>query len=401
MTLDENLILQRAHRLTVSIRGSEELEVFGADRGVECGSHGLAVLDAFAQPIAVKEAMARLKGRSAGVQDWLDLIGTIELLRQSGMLVEPDANNVRTREPIEPGVVSLHVMLLEDRERTSGFIQAIEATVRKGDVVIDIGTGTGVLAAAAARAGARHVYAIEAGEIADVAEKMFAANGLDDRVTVVRGWSTQVTLPERADVLVSEMIGIQPLGERALEVTRDALGRHLKEGARMVPSGLRIFALPVTRPETKAARNSFTPALIAKWGEWYDLDFSPLAGTAESPGVVFRNMTDQQVRDLGALAPAALLGEVDFLTNRDLVFDASATTVVREAGGVGGVAIYFELDLAPGIFLTNDPAHAGGTNHWGDPVALLPEAIDVAVGDELEITYRTGGMKAELTCVRR
>ena len=101
------------------------------------------------------------------------------------------------------------------------------------------------------------------------------------------------------------------------------------------------------------------------------------------------------------MAPPVLLGEIDLATNRDLVFDASGSTVVSEEGVVGGVAIYFEMDLAPGIQISSNPAKAGGTSHWADPVAILPLPLVVARGNELEITYRFGGMKTELTCDRR
>ena len=65
------------------------------------------------------------------------------------------------------------VKMLNDRARTDAFIRAIEATVRPGDVVVDLGTGTGVLALAAARAGARRVYAIEASGVGRAARSVF------------------------------------------------------------------------------------------------------------------------------------------------------------------------------------------------------------------------------------
>jgi predicted RNA methylase len=61
--------------------------------------------------------------------------------------------------------------MLEDRVRTSRFIDANRRTVQPDDVVVDLGTGSGVLAVAAAQAGAKHVYAIEARPIAEVAER--------------------------------------------------------------------------------------------------------------------------------------------------------------------------------------------------------------------------------------
>jgi predicted RNA methylase len=53
--------------------------------------------------------------------------------------------------------------MLRDQRRTKSFLEAVRNVVSPGDVVIDIGTGTGILAAAAAQAGARHVYAVEIG----------------------------------------------------------------------------------------------------------------------------------------------------------------------------------------------------------------------------------------------
>ncbi len=398
MSLDEKLVLQRIDRLTIEVPDAESLMLRTAHRSVHCGPHGLAVLDAFAHPTSVEDAMARLKGRSAGVQDWVDLIATIDSLHTERILVEPETVLAERRSrPRGTDVSAYHVMMLEDRDRTGRFIEAIEATVQEGDVVVDIGTGTGILAMAAARAGARRVFAIEAGEVAEAAEALFAANGLSDRIELVRGWSTRVDLPERADVLVSEVIGAQPLGERVLEVTRDAFERHLREGARTVPSRVRIFALPVPEPQRKIGERWFTPEAVRRWHEWYGFEFGTLTEAARRDTAFF-NMLDEDVRDLGALAAPASLGDVDLDASRDLVFDATATSEVTGAGRVGAVAIYFELELAEGIELTNDPARAGGTNHWANPVGVLPAPIDVEEGDHLEIRYRYGGLEHELSC---
>ena len=80
--------------------------------------------------------------------------------------------------------------MLDDRGRTNGFCHALRTIVKPDDVVVDIGTGTGVLATCAALAGARKVYAVESSGIAEVAARVFAANGVTDRVTLVRERST-------------------------------------------------------------------------------------------------------------------------------------------------------------------------------------------------------------------
>ncbi len=93
-----------------------------------------------------------------------------------------------------------HARTLHDDRRTGDYLAALAAAVRPGDVVLDLGTGRGVLAIAAVRAGARRVYAVEASDIAEVAERVFAANGVQDRVELIVGWSRQIELPEPADL---------------------------------------------------------------------------------------------------------------------------------------------------------------------------------------------------------
>jgi predicted RNA methylase len=189
----------------------------------------------------------------------------------SGMTIEESE-----RVKLSQDVMQLHLDMLNDRTRTLSLIDAIRETVRPGDVVLDIGTGTGILAATAARAGARHVYAIEAGQIHRVAHALFADNGLADRITLIKGWSTQVELPERADVLISEVIGHEPLAEDVLETTADAVQRLVKPGARLVPRRLRIFCLPVQIPAPELKRLVFTPEALRDWQSWYDVNFDAL-----------------------------------------------------------------------------------------------------------------------------
>src|SRR5439155_20231788 len=103
-----------------------------------------------------------------------------------GALVRPEAVQRLSSgwaDPVE------HARMLHDDRRTGDYLAALGQAVRPGDVVLDIGTGSGVLAVAAARAGARHVYAVEASDISEVAERVFAANGMEDRVTLIPGWS--------------------------------------------------------------------------------------------------------------------------------------------------------------------------------------------------------------------
>ena len=232
--------------------------------------------------------------------------------------------------------------MLNDRIRTSRFLMGIREVVQNGDIVVDIGTGTGVLAVAAAQAGAQHVYAIEASGIGKLAKEIIKANGFENKITLIEGWSSQVNLPEPADVLISEMIGNEPLAENALEITADAIKRLLKPDARLIPRKVRVFGLPVTVPGTELMHAFVFPALIQRtfeaenlqnWQSWYNIDFGPLSDIARnSPHTFFINPF--LAREWKNLGDPILLADVDLGNIGDLVIDNKRIGVANASGSL-------------------------------------------------------------------
>lgn len=123
---------------------------------------------------------------------------------------------------------------LIDEERTSAFKSAIEKAVRPGDIVVDAGSGSGVLAMFAADAGAKKVYALELDKNnAKVLQGIFAANAYGDRIEVIQGDATTVRLPENVDVIVCEMIATGLIEELQVPVMNNML-RYATPGYRVV-----------------------------------------------------------------------------------------------------------------------------------------------------------------------
>src|SRR5438046_3369975 len=106
--------------------------------------------------------------------------------------------------------------MIADRRRTGAFARAIAEVVAPGDVVLDVGTGTGILAMLAAKAGARRVYGVEHADVAEVAVRLVEANGLADVVRIVRSAARALVLDEKVDVVVSEWLGSLALVEGML-----------------------------------------------------------------------------------------------------------------------------------------------------------------------------------------
>jgi len=116
----------------------------------------------------------------------------------------------------------------DDAMRTSAYRRAIEQHA-PGRTCVDIGTGAlALLAVIAARAGAEHVFAIEANaEAAAAARAAVADQGLAERITVLEGYSTDVTLPRPADLVIHEILGEIASAEGVVSALVDAGRRHL------------------------------------------------------------------------------------------------------------------------------------------------------------------------------
>jgi protein arginine N-methyltransferase 1 len=120
--------------------------------------------------------------------------------------------------------------LIADQGRTQAYAESLKKRVTPASVVVDIGTGTGILALLAGRLGARKVYAIEASDEVQFGRRVAAQNGLEGRVEFIQGTSTQVQLPEKADLIVSDIHGVLPAYRRSLFSIMDARDRFLGSG---------------------------------------------------------------------------------------------------------------------------------------------------------------------------
>ena len=158
-----------------------------------------------------------------------------------------------------------HGAMVADRARVEGYARAIERAVRPGDAVLEIGTGTGLFAVLACRAGARRVYAIETDDIVEVARANAAANGVADRIEFFHAMSTEVELPERVAVIVSDLRGVLPLYEGHLESVIDARARFLAPGGRLVPRRDRLFLRSPRRPRGMPSSPARGPEAPSAW----------------------------------------------------------------------------------------------------------------------------------------
>jgi protein arginine N-methyltransferase 1 len=128
-----------------------------------------------------------------------------------------------------------HGAFIANRVRMNAFREALQRVVRPDAVVLDLGAGTGIFALLACQMGARRVYAIEPDDSIQVARDLAAANGCADRMEFFQALSTQVNLPERADVIVNDIYRPLPIFGLRLSAIIDARRRLLAPGGVLIP----------------------------------------------------------------------------------------------------------------------------------------------------------------------
>lgn len=265
-------------------------------------------------------------------------------------------------------IIEYHRSMLSDDTRTTAFLKAILETVHPGDVVLDIGTGTGVLASFACMAGARHVYAAEHGPVAELARRVIAANGLSKRVTIIDDWSTSITLDEPADVLITETIGNVGLDEGILGWVIDARKRLLKPDARLVPLTVDVVIAPVESPSAFRQIERWSPQL-------HSLDFSPVREVAAN------TIYWAEISPAGVLAEPAVAISVDLATVTRRSATGSATFTTTRDGVIHGIGGWFRSRLSPSVTLDTDPPIAARS--WNNGFFPLGHPVTVAAGEHL------------------
>lgn len=269
--------------------------------------------------------------------------------------------------------------MLQDAARTGTYHKAMIANVTdfRGKVVMDVGTGSGILAFFAVKAGAKRVYAVEASDVAEHARRLVEANGLAEKIIVVRGKVEEVFIPEPVDVIVSEPMGFLLVHERMLESYMIARQRFLKPGGLMYPTTGTIFVAPFSDAALWQEQNS--RADFWKTRDFFGLDLSCLVDQASKdhfsqpivgyfdPSVLLCGATAQYTIDFAHDRPESL---------REFIIPFAFT--IARTGIMHGVACWFDVLFAGTshrVTLSTSP-YAEGT-HWYQCRLLLPEPLAV------------------------
>jgi hypothetical protein len=334
---------------------------------------GRLAVGAFASALTGPEAGRRLTGL-AGVLAARGLRADAARLCQQAMQADDDPEvAVRARHVCSSGIPDWHVALLHDEERACAYDRAIRRAVQPGSLVLDIGTGSGLLAMMAARAGAGSVVACERDPVlAEAAAEIVAQNGLSERIRVIAKDSRQLIvgedLPRRADLVISEIVSNDLLAEGALETLRSARRDLLIDGAPALPSGGRISA-----------------ALVALDRR----DHRPIATLVGFDLSRFNAYTPPR-KVINRWKPVALMSEVADLFAFDLSGGASLdqrrvsrSVELTRSGRVDGIVQWMGLDLFGDVQIGTGPDAA--PTAWGKNLHVFDHPLEGVEGQVVEV----------------
>jgi precorrin-6B methylase 2 len=259
--------------------------------------------------------------------------------------------------------------MIKKAKRIRAFQSAIRASVRPDNVVVEIGSGLGTYSFFAVQSSARRVYAIEPERVIEVAENIATKKDLSERITLIRGDSTEVVLPEQADVLVFEDFSSLFLRRGLEELVRDALDGHLKDGGIVLPHAVSLHLAPV------GDRSLWNDVLKLEDERYqlYGLDMSVLREMMlASPHV-------RKIEPEALLADPQVFKTIVLKQQDSYLFDEVLSARISRSGVMYGLVGWFDLMLTNDVRLSNAP-----TSHesvWRPGVLPLANPLHVTEGE--------------------
>jgi len=271
-----------------------------------------------------------------------------------------------------------HVPMVNEGKRNAAYFAALGAAINADTHVLEIGTGTGLLALIAAKHGAKRVTTCEMDQfIAQTAKEIVEDNGFEDVVRVVPKRSTDLHLDKdlstKADVLVAEVFSNELLAEHVLPSIEDAKRRLLKPGGAVIPGAGSIIV------------GLFGGADVARnlqVEDQFGFNLQRFNTIVPKKVAILRN--DLEIKLLSNSVEAF---RFDF--QNDETFPSSSKTLripVTASGTCLGLVQWIRLEMTAQVAFENRPDERGPVENWQRLAFLFPERLSVKPGQVATIS---------------
>ncbi|ORC85315.1 putative arginine N-methyltransferase, type III [Trypanosoma theileri] len=270
-------------------------------------------------------------------------------------------------------VNDFHFAMMNDGPRNAFYEDLLRRHVTPETGVLEIGAGSGLLSLLAARCGAKWVVAVEgSAEMARLARANVRANGMAHKVTVLHMLSTELTLrhlPEKPDIMVSEIFGTMLLGESALDYIADVRERLLKPTTKIIPQFGTQYAVPI---ECETLRD------VCAVSGWKDLDLSHMTALQDTVSVVFAKQYGFRLSSVPfrRLSEPIELFSIDFAKTRRRDLPTTREIKVKAtSSGTAHAMMYYWKANDEDLIMSTDPDDTRNNfprdMQWGQAMQLL------------------------------
>ncbi|XP_018479068.1 protein arginine N-methyltransferase 1.1 [Raphanus sativus] len=270
----------------------------------------------------------------------------------------------------------IHEEMLKDVVRTKTYQNVIYQNkfLIKDKVVLDVGAGTGILSLFCAKAGAKHVYAVECSQMADMAKEIVKANGFSDVITVLKGKIEEIELPTpKVDVIISEWMGYFLLFENMLDSVLYARNKWLVDGGLVLPDKASLFLTAIEDSEYKEDKIEF-------WNSVYGFDMSCIKKKAMMEPLVDTVDQKQIVTDSRLLKTM----DISKMSSGDASFTAPFKLVAQRNDYIHALVAYFDVSFTMCHkllgFSTGPKSRA---THWKQTVMYLEDVLTICEGETI------------------
>jgi protein arginine N-methyltransferase 1 len=248
----------------------------------------------------------------------------------------------------------LHEQMLADSVRVNAYRAAIERYVTSEDCVIDIGTGTGVLAFLAAAKSPRRIYAVEHSKrMVDYARAAAETNDVNN-VIFIAASGRKFRPKEQIDVIVQEQMGIALFDEGMVETVIDLRDRCLKPGGRILPTRFEFYLEPVQlRPSERVP--------MIQEQRIHGLKF-PRPSIAPKDTYRFREIDSEQIEFLLCDPEPVFAFDLATVTRDELPKRLCVKKPIVRRGQLDGICMYFRAIFDDDISFSTGPDAV--KTHW-------------------------------------
>lgn len=262
--------------------------------------------------------------------------------------------------------------MLADAPRMEAYVAALRRAVKPASVVLDLGCGPGVFALLACRFGARRVFAVEPDNVIQLAREAAIANGFEHRIEFFQKRSTEITLPERADVIISDLRGVLPWYQQHISSIVDARNRLLAPGGILIPRRDNLWAAVVEAP------NRYHEIV----GPWQSNSLDLSAATR----VVTNTWRKTRIRSGELLVEPFNWATLDYYEIQSPDIGVEIQWTAARPGTAHGVAVWFDSELIDEIGFSNHPG--AGELIYGNGLFPFSRPIQVGEGDRIRVALR-------------